>query len=437
VATNATDLKPHAWWNVAIGFATWTLIVVMPASLMPTLYGPIMDDMGWGRGQVTLFSTFKFGAGAFICFFLGHIVDRFGLNRVMLTSMTVTGLAIASLFFVHDIVAYCAAAAVLGAAILGCITCTKVLISRWFSARLGFAIGLALTGAGLAGLIVPITATKLSASIGWRPTAAIMSATIFVILIPLYLWKARETPASFGATAEEIDPPAAARVEALKQDTSQQATFRDLLSMRTFWIVVIAQVLIGAVDHAMTDHLPLFLARDAKLGPEIAALGFSMMIVAGALGKLGFGWLFDRYSVKAVALCSLSMAVGILLAFPLTGPFAGVIAFSAFTLLRGASHGGVMVDIPIFSKHVFGVRTLAKTVAIFSAANSAGAAIAIGAIGYAHDALGSYTVSFIVLIVLAIVAAALVWRIEPKYWVRNAQRQQTKPLAVPVPASER
>jgi OFA family oxalate/formate antiporter-like MFS transporter len=114
-----------------------------------------------------------------------------------------------------------------------------------------------------------------------------------------------------------------------------------------------------------------------------------------------------------------------------------VIAFSVFTLMRGASHGGVMVDIPIFSKHVFGVRTLAKTVAIFSAANSAGAAIAIGAVGYAHDALGSYTISFIVLIVLAILAAALVWRIEPKYWVRRLQRQQTKPLAVPVPASER
>jgi MFS family permease len=437
VATNATDLKQQAWWNVAIGFATWTLIVVMPASLMPTLYGPIMDDMGWGRGQVTLFSTFKFGAGAIVCFFLGHIVDRFGLNRVMLTSMTVTGLAIASLFFVHDLVTYCIAAAVLGAAILGCITCTKVLISRWFSARLGLAIGLALTGAGLAGLIVPITATLLSGTIGWRPTAAIMSSAIFVILIPLYLLKARETPTIYGATAEEIDPPAAARVEALKQDVSQQATFQDLLRMRTFWIVVIAQVLIGAVDHAMTDHLPLFLSRDANLGDEVAALGFSMMIVAGAVGKLGFGWLFDKYSVKAVALCSISMAVGILLAFPLTGPFAGVIAFSVFTLARGASHGGVMVDIPIFSKHVFGVRTLAKTVAIFSAANSVGAAIAIGAIGYAHDAYGSYTVSFIVLIVLAIVAALLVWRIEPKYWVRNAQVQQTKPLAVPVPASER
>ncbi len=431
------DLKRQAWWNVAVGFTTWTLIVVMPASLMPTLYGPIMDEMGWGRGQVTLFSTFKFGAGAAIAFFLGHIVDRLGLSRVMLTGMVLTGASIASLFFVDSLWAYCAVAALLGASILACITSVKILISHWFSARLGFAIGLALTGAGIAGLVVPITATWLSQSIGWRATAAIMSLSIFVILIPLYLLKARESPSAFGATAEEIDPPASAPGTALKQDISQQPQFRDLLRMRTFWIVVIAQVLIGAVDHAMTDHLPLFLARDANLGAEIAALGFSMMIVAGALGKLGFGWLFDRYSVQAVAFCSISMAVGILLAFPLTGPFAGVIAFSVFTLMRGASHGGVMVDIPIFSKDVFGVRTLAKTVAIFSAANSAGAAIAIGAVGYAHDALGSYTASFIVLIVLAIVAAALVWRIEPKYWVRRIQRQQTKPLAVPVPASER
>lgn len=437
MATTATELKSQAWWNVAVGFTTWTLIVVMPATLMPTLYGPIMDEMGWGRGQVTLFSSFKFGAGAVSAFFLGHLVDRLGLSRVMLTGMAFTGLAIASLYFVDSLWAYCAAAALLGAAILACIVSVKILISHWFSARLGFAIGMALTGAGLAGVVVPNAAIWLNQTVGWRATAGIMSLTIFLILIPLYLLKARETPTAFGSSAEEIDPPAATPGALLKQDTSQQPAFGDLLRTRTFWIVVIAQVLIGAVDHAMTDHLPLFLARDANLGDKVAALGFSMMIVAGALGKLGFGWLFDRYSVKAVALCSLSMAVGILLAFPLTGPFAGVIAFSVFTLMRGASHGGVMVDIPIFSKHVFGVRTLAKTVAIFSAANSAGAAIAIGAVGYAHDALGSYTASFIVLIVLAIVAAALVWRIEPKYWVRRIQRQQTKPLAVPVPASER
>ncbi|MFO7277920.1 MAG: MFS transporter [Pseudomonadota bacterium] len=427
-------LRQQAWWNVAAGFAVWMLIVAMPAALMPVLYGPIMDETGWSRGEVMLFSTFKFAAGAVAAFFLGHIVDRFGLNRVMYASMAGTGLAIASLLVIESLWAYCAAAAVLGASILGCITCTKVLISRWFAARLGFAVGVALTAAGIAGLIVPLAAAELSASIGWRMTAAIMGCTIFFVLMPFYRWKARETPAVYGVTAEEFDAPRERAVAAAAADTSQQPEFRDLLRSRTFWAVVFVQTLIGAIDHGMNDHLPLYLDRDADLGPRLAAVGFSTVIVAGALGKLGFGWLFDRYSVRAVALCCVLMGVGILLGLGVSGLF----TFVLFALVRGASHGGALVDIPVVAKHVFGIRTLSKTIAILSAANSLGAAIGAGGVGFAHDATGSYASSFLALVALSLLAAMLIWRIEPCYWVRGRHGIRGAAAALPAEApSER
>lgn len=427
-ADRIAQLKRQGWWNVGIGFAIWTLIVVMPATLMPILYGPIIDETGWSRGQVTAFSSFKFGVGAALAFFLGHIIDRVGLRQVMLVGLGGTGVAIASLLFVDSLWAYYAAAALLGGSILCCITSIKVLISRWFSGRLGFAIGLALTGAGIAGLVVPMAATALNQAFGWRMTAGIMSLTIFLFLIPLYLLRARETPHE-GFTAEMLDPAPGGGTAQVPPGPE----FNSLLTTRAFWIVAFAHVIVGAVDHAMVDHLPLFLDRDAHLGPTLAAVGFTVMIVAGALGKLGFGWLFDRFSIKSVALCWASMAVGILLAFPVSG----LTTFVAFTLARGASHGGVLVDVPICAKHLFGLRSLSKTIAIFGAANSLGGAIGTGAVGFAHDAMGSYHVSFIVLIALSLLAAAMVWRLQPIYWARYAQRQQTKPLAVPVPASER
>jgi len=434
VAIDASSIRRQGWWNVWVGLAIWTLIVVMPAALMPTIYGPIMDDTGWSRGQVVSFSSFKFGAGAAIAFFLGHIIESAGLNRVMLLGMVGTGLSIASLLFVHSLWGYYLAASVLGASILGCITSMKVLISRWFAARLGFAIGVALTGAGIAGLTVPVSATRLSAILGWRTTAALMSATIFVILIPLYLWKARASPAEFGTTAEELDPPRITSASAaLPTPAYAGPEFRDVLRMPAFWAVLAAEVMVGAVDHGMEDHLPLFLARDAHLGPTIAAWGFSLTIVAGAFGKLGFGRLFDHYSLRAVGVCWIFMAVGIALAFPV----AGLVTFAVFTLTRGVTHGGTMVDIPICAKHIFGGRSLAKTIAVFGAANSLGGAIGTGAVGFAHDASGSYTVSFIVLIALSVFAAVIIFAITPRYWAGYVHRQQTKPLAVPVPASER
>jgi hypothetical protein len=136
--------------------------------------------------------------------------------------------------------------------------------------------------------------------------------------------------------------------------------------------------------------------------------------------------------VRAVSACWFAMAIGIALAFPV----AGLVSFIVFTVVRGLTHGGTMTDIPICAKHLFGARALPKTIAVLGAANALGGAVGTGAVGFAHDASGTYTTSFLVLIALAIVAAAIIIVIAPRYWVGYGQRQQTKPLAVPVPASE-
>jgi hypothetical protein len=56
-------------------------MLTVPAILMPIMYGSIMDDMGWTRGQVTAFSSWKFLSGAITAFALGFIIDRHGINQ--------------------------------------------------------------------------------------------------------------------------------------------------------------------------------------------------------------------------------------------------------------------------------------------------------------------------------------------------------------------
>jgi sugar phosphate permease len=260
----------------------------------------------------------------------------------------------------------------------------------------------------------------------------VMSAVIFVVLIPLYLWKVDETPARHGASAETIDPPfvGAPATRRSLATSPGEPSFGQLLRAPAFWTVVFAQVLIGGVDHAMDEHLPLFLARDAALGPTMAAWGFSLTLVAGALGKLGFGWFFDRHSLRGISLSWVLLATGIALAFPV----AGLATFMLFTLVRGVTHGAALVEIPISAKHAFGTRALSKTIAMFVAANALGGAIAAGAVGFAHDVFGSYIPAFIGLIAASITAAALLLTVKSTYWVRADKPRQVKPLAVSLPA---
>ena len=62
-----------SWWIVFAGFISIVFTFGVPTLVMPVIYGPIIDEFGWTRAQVTLVVTLKFGAGAVFGIFFGVV----------------------------------------------------------------------------------------------------------------------------------------------------------------------------------------------------------------------------------------------------------------------------------------------------------------------------------------------------------------------------
>jgi MFS transporter, OFA family, oxalate/formate antiporter len=85
-------------------------------------------------------------------------------------------------------------------------------------------------------------------------------------------------------------------------------------------------------------------------------------------------------------------------------------------VVRGLSHGGIVVQAPILGRHIYGTRPIAQLIAILNATFHLGAAAGIGLIGLAVDWTGGFTVPFIVVMVLAFATALIGLTFKPKYW---------------------
>jgi len=218
-----------------------------------------------------------------------------------------------------------------------------------------------------------------------------------------------ETPEAYGYTADELDPGKGRPSGGLPDLGEDFASFRKTTQ---FWMLILATAMSGVISNGINEYIPLFIEKHTTLGATVAALGFTIVMLISGLGKILFGWVFDRLSTKGVALCWALCGVAALATFPL----AGYATFLAFTILRGVSHGGVIVQAPVLARHIYGVRALPQVISLLTAAFHLGAAAGIVAIGAGVDKTGGFTVPFIVVAAVAFVAAGIGWQFHPRHW---------------------
>ena len=403
------------WSIVFASFLCLVFIFAVPTFMVPVLFSPIIDEFGWSRTQVSLFATVKFSAGAMIGVLFGFLLDRMSLRKIVIFSSCLTGLAMFSFLGIHSLATFYAVGLAMGMGAVGMMISVKVLVSRSFRERQGFAMGMALLGTSVGGALIRALTPYLikleigSLTLGWRGSMAFMSLGIWLVALPAFLWIVREEEAP-------LEP-----VPAPKTD----GDFAQVLRSRTFWMLGLAVVLIGFVDQGVAQHFVLYLDKDVELGLKTAASAAAIASLISIGGKVGFGWFYDKLSVKGVMVCYMLMAASAIIAIPVQG----TILLGALVLSRGLAHGGAIVDIPVLSKHCFGPKLLGRTIGLLTAFVTVGFAAGPPTIGYLYDTQGSYRYAFMLLAAMSVAAGLAVLGAKPVYWETHIRPKRAKESA--------
>jgi len=413
------NIMTERWPIIVASFLVIVFTFGIPTLVMPVIYSPIIDEFGWGRAQVTFVATLKFGAGAVFGIFFGVLVDKFSIRKIVVVASCVSITAMLGFLWVQSLWQFYLVGLVLGMGSISCMIAIKVLVSQRFMHQQGLAIGAALLGTSVAGTFTPPLATWLIGIYGWRMTVALLSIGIWTVALPVFLRIVKEPQ---DAEIEGAGPADSSSQTKREESAAAEIDFSDVLRSRSFWMIGLAVSLIGFVDQSMGQHLMLYLIEDVNYSREDAAWVLSAVFGVSIAGKLGFGWLYDKLSVKGVMLCYFLMAVAVLLMFPISI----LSALVAFSITRGLAHGGSIVDIPVLSKHCFGPKVLGKTIGILTACVTIGFAIGPPLVGYMYDTQGSYRNAFIVLAVASIAAGLSLLGVKTTYRDRIIALEQSR-----------
>jgi MFS family permease len=298
---------------------------------------------------------------------------------------------------------------------IGFIPASSVL-ARWFVRRRGTAIGFAMLGIAVGGLVMAPLVGLIISHFSWRTAFVFMGVLVWVLALPVTLFVIKGSPAEMGLLPDgDVDEPAAdPDPHAPPSQTGSSAATAELeegwplhAAVRTstfFWIA--ATFFLGPIAQmGMLQHqVPLIVEAGISQAMAAAALGLTAGL--GGLGKLSFGRISEVVPFRfAIMLCFGLQALAVLVLFNAES----IVMVWIYVCVFGFAMGGVIVLLPLAVGHFFGLASfgvIMGTLSLILAVGNASGALISGVI---YDLLGSYRYAMIAYMGLYAIAAVSIF----------------------------
>jgi MFS family permease len=447
----------YGWWIVLAAFLNLFFSVGIIYYGFPVFYPSLVSSLGFTRAQLILGFLLGFlVAAAVLGFLAGVMIDRWGVRPVIQVGIWFVGVPLVLMGFMSRLWHYylLCIAEVAGYVLTGPIP-NQVLISNWFRAKRGRAMGYAYLGLGLGGVASPLLINGLIERYGWRRAFEIIGVLILMVLFPVAHWVTRSRPQDLGLAPDGTETPTergrpvrfAQGKPARTQDSrlfpegasaslrpaadseleignskleaggfqSRNAEVGDALRSLNFWLILAGCTLtIGAIG-TVVQHFILFL-KDQGYSAARASRVSSGLLMASLGGRVIVGYVADRYTKKNVmALFYVVLGLSIPLLFLAERPAAAW----GFALIFGFAMGADYMLIPLVTAECFGLAALGKLLALLIMGYSLGQWFAPWVAGRIFDAYHSYRLAWLIVSLAGVIGAGAIYAVSPRREPRN------------------
>jgi MFS family permease len=420
--TEKTSRFYYGWVIVLVSFLTLFFTLGIRFSF-GVFYVAILKEYGWGRAETAGAFSLAMLIHGFFSIVTGNLIDRFGPRRLFPLGATFLGIGLAAASRMSAIWHLYLFFGVIMAVGINTISFPPHMsrIPKWFIRKAGLASGLVLAGTGVGIMVMAPFIQFMIDTVGWRFAFLVLGVIVISVVVPMTALLQRRSPEEVGQSPDGIVPAYADRPfkpeggagDTGSSHTLQRWTARAALRTRSFWWIALSNFSIGFVLNVMVVHQAAHVV-DVGYSATLAALVVGLLGLFRSGGGILCGSLSDRMGREiAYTLGSSVCLVGVLL-FLFTRDTTSPWTLYAFVVLYGLGHGSIG---PIYAAAVtdlFPGGSLGRILGTLSIAFGLGGALGPYLGGYFHDRLGSYTVPFLLVVVIISMGTIAFWLAAPR-----------------------
>ncbi len=341
--------------------------------------------------------------------YIGSLMDRFGIRKVMIVVVVSLGLACIFISRVNALGSLLVGFFLLRMLGQGSLSMLSGNIPpMWFRDKLGMVTGFVNGGVSLSQAVVPPLFLALIQARGWRWTYAALGVCVWVIMLPILGVLFRNYPEEVG---QHLDGASSAMEIQPEGPTQTKRSMDPGQARRTpaYWIALVNTSLWSMVVTAVIFNI-LPILTNQGVSDSAAAATYTTYAAAALISQLLAGLLADRMPLQyLLVLCmgSLLSAVGVL-----SVTDSSLLA-QTYAMLIGISAGGISVVGGTLWARYYGPEHLGKLRGGVITAMVAGSSVGPFITGVIFDLSGSYQYSLWLFGFLLLPAAIA------SFWARN------------------
>jgi MFS family permease len=368
---------------------------------------------GWTRTQVVSAAAAWAIVYGFSGPLIGALIQRFGARRWLTSATVACAGSYLLISMIGELWQLYACVGLLGITIGGTtLVPAQTVVTTWFSAKRGRAMGLVMMGIGIGGLCIPPLITVFIQWVGWRNSWRLSALIYLVLLLPPLLLFLRNRPSDVGQRPDGVEPGATLD---LSSSATAGVTVKRAVRSPAFWLLFAIYVLQLYVLSAVSINAQAF-AEDVGYTMTTAALFMALAVGCSIPGRFLFGWLADRFNPQYVlAVTGLFQVAGsfALWLFVITLGWRDLRPILVFALFQGMGVAGNATVLPILTGRCFGPRNFAKIIGLIMAGFALGALFGAPISAAIRDTTGSYAIAWVLCMAVAAAAAVLALLIRP------------------------
>jgi len=397
------DASGRSEWRTGWRFVALTVVALtcspttLPVYTMGIFMPELQEAFGWGRGPIQTVFLFSTGLGLIGGPLAGWMVNRFGVRTTIMSGLIGLALAVSGCAAmtgqIWQLYVLYASMAILGAG-AGAVTWTFLIAER-FEKNRGLALGIALSGTGVASMVMPWVATIGVELSDWRSGYLGVAAFCLLVILPLcaiVLRNYRPSQHAVKSDAEGSEGSAEGQESLTVSEAIRSVRFW-LLGGSTLCIYVALGGLVPNIVPAMTD---------TGMSIEAASTIMTLFGISIIVGRITVGALVDRLWAPAVAATVLVPAAIACFALQLPLSF-GV--YAVLAIFIGLATGMEFDMLGFLAARYFGLANFARIYGRLFMFLAAGSGVAPLAYGFAYDTTGSYQWPFTIAAGLLVLGA--------------------------------
>ncbi len=280
----------YGWWLVAFAVLAMTFGSGLGFFSYGLFIGPLEEDFGWSRAQVSLGYSFSYVASGIMAPFVGKLIDARGPRLSIDGGAALTALTFVLLAQTAGLWQWYLYRSInAGFHQMMFFIPINALVSRWFVARRGVALMLAGVGVQLGGfLVVPLVQVVID-SFGWEGAFYFSGIVTAGVILPAALFVFKDSPASMG-----LKPDGGGSVRR-SSSTVVSGSLSVGQAIRTphFWLLALGfGLLLYGITGWAVHQVPFWVS--VGYSRETAVFLAALVSGVGILFRLGFGVVIDR-----------------------------------------------------------------------------------------------------------------------------------------------